>query len=155
MNDNTHEEEEEQTEGWLSDRIIDDWIATLLRDTEGDYQPMPGDKYKLSVSESKARFKHGIMKLPPASHSMFECEISRVIDGYFTPSGVFATDEKYVQVIIPRLPGKYYIEVSKLKMLLSECVIDTRSRPCPGGEVVIAIIAIDRRRFLKSLRVRR
>jgi len=153
MNDNTHEEEEEQTERWLSDRIIDDWIATLLRDTEGDYQPMPGDKYKLSVSEIK-RAKHGVKELD-SCRSLIECKISRDIDRHVDESGIYATDNKYVRVIIPELPGKYYIELSKLKILMRECVIHTDSRPCPGGEVVLAIMEIDRQRLLKNLRVRR
>ena len=152
MNDNTHEEEE-QTEGWLSDRIIDDWIATLLRDTEGDYQPMPGDKYKLSVSEIK-RAKHGVKELD-SCRSLIECKISCDIDRHVDESGVYATDNRYVRVIIPGLPAKYYIELSKLKMLLRECVIDTDIRAYSGGEVVLAVIEIDRKRLLKNLRVKR
>jgi len=151
MNDNT--QEEEQTEGWLSDRIIDDWIATLLRDTEGDYQPMPGDKYKLSVSEIK-RAKHGVKELD-SCRSLIECKIYRDIDRSLDESGVYATDNKYVRVIIPGLPTKYYIELSMLKILLRECIIDTDIRHFPLGKGILAAIKIDRQRLLKNLRIRR
>lgn len=148
MDDNA---QDEYTPGWLSDKIIDDYIRTLLTDTEDYYQPLPGDKFKLSVDEIK-RAKHGVKDLD-SCRSLIECEIFREINGQLDPSGVFTTGQKYIQVKMLGLPGKYYIDIKKLKRLLSECVVNTRNRPCRGGILVMAVMRIDRQRLIDNCTV--
>ena len=79
------------------------------------------------------------MKLPSASHSMFECIIMKEIDGRFD---VYDTDSKYVRVYLRGIPGKWYIRTDNLMTLLNECV-DTEIRTCRRGTFVIAIMQAD------------
>ena len=143
MNDDA---QNEHTEGWLSDKIIDEYIRTLLNTDDDYYQIMPGDKYKLSLDETKPRFKHGIMELPSASHSMFECVIMKDIDGRFE---VYDTESKYVRVYLHGIPGKWYIRTDNLMTLLNECV-DTEIKTCQRGTVVIALMQTDTKLLIRG-----
>ncbi len=124
MDDNA---QNENTDGWLSDKIIDDFIRTLLTDTDDCYQPMPGDKYKLSVHETK--FINGIKKMPSASKGLKKAYKDKFIsesetltrrDGNLSLLGTFFNHSKYISITIPGVDGQFVLAIDDLKSFLKE-----------------------------------
>ncbi len=152
MNDNA---QEEHTDGWLSDKIIDDWIATLLRDTEGDYQPMPGDKYKLSVRETK--FINGRKKMPSASKELKKAYKDKFIsegetltrqDGNLSLLGTFFDRSKYISITIPGVDGQFVLAIDDLKSFLKEGKFGVAFK-LSDVETAFIIETIDRKALLR------
>lgn len=141
---------------YISDKIIEDYITTLLSDRK--YYPKQPEsyKYELTVKDSfwENPFIHEVKKIPhayskniPAQHCVLKYEIMKVTAGKLEVSGITTADcNQKIKVTIPAAPDSYYVEIEaeKLRRLLQKYIVDTIIKPYAGEIKIVAVMVVDK-----------
>ena len=147
--------DENYTEQWVKDAIVDSFITQLLRDTEYYPKIMPGHKYNLDVPYRhlyfEHNFKHGVKELESASVSMFEAEV--LDDGSLNLIGSFVVGRNFIRVNLSGLKGEYYLHVGELFRFFRQGA-EGGMFPISANEVGFVVLNIDREFLLKNCRRR-
>jgi hypothetical protein len=140
-------------------RTIEDEIDILLyNDTDGKDRFNPHSLTPLK----ELHFRNGIGKLPSASKEpkelksvleagmyVSEVPIMKMKGGIVEPTGVYANQQDKVRVYIPGTDKPYYLNMNRLKYVLSRYVIGGFSDVQDGWEVRYVWLAMDRDTLLK------
>jgi len=147
--------DENYTEQWVKDAIVDSFITQLLRDAEYYPKITPGFKYSLDVPYRhlyfEHRFKHGVKELESASVSMFEAEVLK--DGSLNLIGSFVVGRNFIRVNLPGLKGEYYLHVGELFRFFRQGA-EGGMFSISSNEVGFVLLNIDRQFLLKNCRRR-
>ena len=152
---NKKKKDDNHTEQWVKDAIIDDMITKLLRDAEYYPKIMPGHKYNLDVPYRhlyfEHRFRHGVKDLESAGVSMFEAE--ELKDGSLNLIGSFVVGRNFIRVNLSGLKGEYYLHVGELIRFFRQGAEGGMFK-LSANEVGFVLLNIDREFLLKNCRQR-